>query len=46
MPGREAAGAFLQGYLRSLPKETLPHDSGTPLDEATRDRLRALGYVN
>jgi arylsulfatase A-like enzyme len=44
-PGRQAAAAFLQQYVNSLDKGML-RETHEPLDEATRERLRSLGYVH
>jgi len=43
-PGREAAAAFLHSYVSHLENGMLKEQQ-QPLDPATRERLRALGYV-
>jgi len=43
-PGREAAAAFLRNYVSGL-HEGMLKEQQQPLDAATRERLRALGYV-
>jgi arylsulfatase A-like enzyme len=43
-PARASAAAFLERYVSTLGDGML-HEQQKPLDEATRERLRALGYV-
>jgi arylsulfatase A-like enzyme len=44
-PDRAHAAAFLESYVSSL-RNGMLHEKAQPLDAATRERLRSLGYVH